>query len=153
MSKILVLSDSHGDLVYLQKIIDMEWPFDRLIHCGDGVGDLMNVDFPYDIPIATVSGNVDLGRFSGMDRIDYDEVGGIFTLITHGDLFEVKYGYDKIKNFARKEDVGLICFGHTHQQFLELGSLILFNPGAVRDGLYGLIMVDSDINFHKCSVF
>jgi len=54
--KILVVSDSHGNTVMLQRIIDREWPFDRLVHCGDGAADLLRVRLPAGMPVTPVSG-------------------------------------------------------------------------------------------------
>ena len=152
MKKILVLSDSHGNLQKLQKIIDVEWPFDHLIHCGDGVGDLEDVVFPEKVFQTKVSGNVDTVRFSGMDRFDYNEIGGLQFVVVHGDIFNVKADLSEIRNFAIKEDVGLICFGHTHSQYLENGFPVLFNPGAVNEGMYGVVEVAKTVEYLKKSL-
>ena len=35
MGKVLIVSDNHGRIDTLKKIIDMEKPVDLVIHCGD----------------------------------------------------------------------------------------------------------------------
>ncbi|WP_026496557.1 metallophosphoesterase family protein [Butyrivibrio sp. WCD3002] len=43
MSKILVISDSHGYSNLARKVIEKEYPFDFLVHCGDVQGAIADI--------------------------------------------------------------------------------------------------------------
>ena len=137
--KILVVSDSHGNTVMLQRIIDRESPFDRLVHCGDGAADLLRVRLPADTPVTLVAGNVDRARGIELPAAEVLEVEGVRILVTHGDAFYVKSDYGPIAEAARAHGFDAVLFGHTHIKYLRLTRPILFNPGPALGGSYGVI--------------
>jgi putative phosphoesterase len=140
-TKILVVSDSHGDCARLQKIIDREQPFDCLIHCGDGVGDLARVVVPKTATVLSVAGNMD--RCSGRERLIEATQGGLQFLICHGDRFAVHYDYDRLLDEGLRRGADIICCGHTHVPCLHNQGALLFNPGPADRGLYGIITLSS----------
>lgn len=123
--KILVLSDSHN------KKIGLDFKsYDCVIHCGDyGQSNFENSIF-------YVRGNCD---FRGIkERVE--RIFGKKVLITHGDLYQVKYGLDKIVYRALELQCDVCFFGHTHCADVFVESKILFlNPGAYKDGYYACI--------------
>lgn len=135
--KILVVSDSHGARKRLQKIIAREQPFDCLIHCGDGVGDLVYVNLPRDARIVSVAGNMD--RCPGHERLIETNLQDISFLICHGDQFAAHYDYDRLIDEGLRRGVDIICCGHTHIPYLHDQPPLLFNPGPADKGLYGVI--------------
>jgi len=135
--KILVVSDSHGDCTRLQNIIDREKPFDRLIHCGDGVLDLACVEVPQGAEVLSVAGNMD--RAGGPERLIETSVDSVRFLICHGDRFAVHYDYDRLLDEGLCRGVDIICCGHTHRAYLHNHPPLLFNPGPADRGLYGII--------------
>jgi len=148
--KMLVVSDSHGNYTRLQKIIEKEMPFDYMVHCGDGVNDLFQVDIPGKVKILKVAGNVDRHRTPGIQDIDTATIEGKRIMIVHGDRFGVNYGYDRLVAGGRKLGACVIFFGHTHIPFLRKDDPVLFNPGTVSKGSYGIVMFAQDISFfHK----
>lgn len=139
--KLLIVSDSHGNVSRIQKIVDQEDPFDCLIHCGDGIRDLFHVDVPGGARIVRVSGNIDLSVVYDMDRIVTQEIGGMRFMITHGDLYDAHNGYGMLLSEGRKMGCDIVLFGHTHTQYHSGGRPILFNPGAAANGFYGVINI------------
>ena len=140
--KILVVSDSHGARKHLQKIIDRERPFDYLIHCGDGAGDLEHVRLTHDVTVLSVAGNMD--RAGSRERLIETTLGDVRFLICHGDQFAAHYDYDRLLNEGLRRGVDIICCGHTHIPCRHNHPPLLFNPGPADKGLYGIITLGAD---------
>ncbi|HOW83089.1 MAG TPA: YfcE family phosphodiesterase [Spirochaetota bacterium] len=137
--KILVISDTHGNQVKTGMIIKKEAPFDCLVHCGDGIGDLEGMPIPVSATVIKVPGNVDLYRYRGLDRIETAEICGRSIMVVHGDIFGVHSDYAGLIDAARERDVDIVFFGHTHVPLYREGSPVLFNPGTVTNGSYGVV--------------
>jgi len=147
-AKILVVSDSHGNTTALQRIISLEKPFDYLIHCGDGVADLMYVQLPGNPFVLKVSGNIDRARGMHIDQRLIETIEGYRVYITHGDGHHVHRDISGVYSAAINEGCDIALFGHTHRQYLSENEPRLFNPGEARGGFYGVIHVDDTINFY-----
>ncbi|HSV97450.1 MAG TPA: YfcE family phosphodiesterase [Spirochaetota bacterium] len=139
--KILVISDSHGSVVMLQRIIEREAQFDCLVHCGDGVADLLNVRLPHGVPVTRVSGNVDRARGIVLPAAEALEAEGLRILVTHGDAFRVENDYGILIEAARAHGFDLALFGHTHIKYLRNHRPVLFNPGPAIGGSYGVVEI------------
>lgn len=140
--RILVVSDSHGNHVRLQRIIDEAGDFDFLVHCGDGAPDLMHVDVPAGIPVVKVAGNVDLMRPVDLERLSEFTFSGKKIMVVHGDMYSVQKGFKSLLREGKSRDAEVIFFGHTHIQFTGVKSPLLFNPGAANSGSYGIVEID-----------
>jgi putative phosphoesterase len=147
MHKILVVSDSHGNHGKLARIIAREYPFDCLVHCGDGVSDLFHVEVPEDVTVVRVSGNIDLVRSIDMERIALFEAGSARFMVAHGDQFGVHNDYGLIEREGRNRKADAVLFGHTHIKYLRDGKPALFNPGPANSGMYGLVIVNGTPRF------
>jgi len=137
--KLLILSDSHGNIRSIRRILEKEAPFDYLIHCGDGVRDLLHAEMPAGSRVLKVAGNVDLSVVYDMDRVITEEICGLHFLITHGDLYDAHNGYGMLMSEGRNTDSDVVLFGHTHIQYCSEGTPVLFNPGTAMKGFYGVI--------------
>ncbi|WHY76378.1 metallophosphoesterase [Neobacillus sp. WH10] len=129
MSKVLVISDSHGLTKELEIIRERHLKeVDLMIHCGDS--QLM----PDDKAISgylTVMGNCDFGGGYPMEAISEDAGRKIF--ITHGHRYSVKSTLMKLKYKAQEVKADIVCFGHSHVLGAEVIDGILFlNPGSIR---------------------
>ncbi len=148
--KILVVSDSHGQVGNLAEMADREKPFDYLIHCGDGVHDLGNIGIRPGLATLAVSGNMDLGKPGDYKRSIVHGIGGWTFLITHGDMFRVHNGNESLIEEARMCECDIAVFGHTHRPYLSGEKPVLFNPGPAVNGYYGVILLDEAIKcIHK----
>ena len=127
--KILVVSDTHGSVGPILTAIDREKP-DVLIHLGDGINDLRNLNFSGQI--YAVRGNNDLnGKLKSMAKVSY---GKTIILYMHGHEYDVSQGYAKLVNFATQQGADIVLFGHTHKpDYFERNGIIFANPGAMKD--------------------
>ncbi len=149
--KILILSDSHGNMPVLKKILAKEMPCDYIIHCGDGVDDVRHCD-TRNAATLLVAGNMDIGKTNGYARRIITSVGGFKLFITHGDIQRAHQDYVELCEEGRQNMCVAVIFGHTHRPFIGLENPMLFNPGAALNGLYGLAIIDDAIEFMHCNI-
>ena len=65
--------------------------------------------------------------------------------MTHGHRYGVKSGYLRAIYAAREQQADLLLFGHTHYaECFQEGPLWVLNPGAARNGSYGIITLSQD---------
>lgn len=157
--KCLCFSDSHGSDLAIRRALSTHPDAEVIFFLGDGLSDIEPfITDPVRAWIA-VRGNCDryalLGN-SAVKKTDSITLMGRRIILTHGDLYGVKYGLDGIKKLAVDHNADLVLFGHTHSP-LELyiptdeGGYYLFNPGSAGGGFgmrgsYGVINItDSGI--------
>ena len=116
--KCLIFSDSHGKELYMKRAIKSHPDAEVIFFLGDGLSDFAEVS--RDVKCAacfSVRGNCDLGSsaFSSTDgKLDRINLLGKNVYFTHGDLYSVKYGTEKIEAMAEARGADIVLFGHTH---------------------------------------
>ncbi len=136
MKRILVLSDSHGNLNNMFVAVRNEMA-DMVIHLGDCWADAerLRAKCP-GILLEQVPGNCDC-RQEFQERILLVE--GKKILICHGHTFNVKAGYINLSYAAQERQVDAALFGHTHQVYYTVHNHITFlNPGSIGAPAYGV---------------
>jgi uncharacterized protein len=141
---IAVVSDTHGDMKILSSVIKESSPFDIIIHCGDGVKDICSADFPDNTIVLKVKGNTDLDPVCDVDDIIIEKILGRTIMVAHGHQFKVKTGLKSLINAAVTVNADVVLFGHTHEQFFAGGYPLLFNPGCLSSGNYGIIRASEE---------
>lgn len=130
--KILVLSDSHGNVDNMARAVEKEQP--RMIfHLGDCWADAEKLRdrFP-SIPMEQVPGNCDYRSFEQAERILFVEDKRI--LICHGHTLGVKQSLLRAGYRAEEENLDLLLFGHTHRPLVDKrGKTLFVNPGSIGD--------------------
>ena len=151
--KILVFSDSHSCPNRILKAVEAHrGKADLIVFLGDGIRDLdiLNNKYPQ-IPVIKVRGNCDIFASNDVLNESILDFDGIRVLVTHGHNYGVKHGYGAIVNYARKEKVNAVLFGHTHVPCDEIEyfgdeKIQLFNPGSVATtSTYGVINTSNGI--------
>ncbi len=141
--KILVVTDSHGNFQNLLNVYEREQP--QIVFCaGDHSTDVEDLSFlKEEAEYYIVRGNCDYYDTRHEDILKL-EVEGKSILLAHGHYYGVKSGYDLIRKEGENQDVDLVVFGHTHIPYLEEGKPTLFNPGALKDGFYGILEIQKE---------
>jgi uncharacterized protein len=128
--RLLLISDSHGNVNRAFSAHTCSMPVDAVIHLGDGSADAEILRDALEIPVINVSGNCD--PCSSAPRECIWECEGKKILLTHGDLYQVKSGLARLRQRAREIGVDAVFFGHTHLELCEEDSeLFLINPGTL----------------------
>jgi phosphoesterase, MJ0936 family len=148
--KIIVFSDSHGNINNMKKVIDKTLPTtDLYIHCGDGLFEFNMLSEKYpECGFIGVKGNGDM--FASAELYDMIiDIDGYRTLITHGHRY-----YGDLLDIAKSRDVQIVLYGHSHaREYAYRDGIYLFNPGSIslpRDGKlpsYGVIETRKGILF------
>lgn len=142
--KLLIFSDSHGDVGTMIDITEKEQP-DELIHLGDHWNDAETLSFAFpDIPIAMVPGNCD-PCWGKKDKLILKREGKTI-LLAHGHQWRVKSTSALAIEIAREEDTDVLLFGHTHQALCHRDQeMWVMNPGTVggrwAPASYGIIEI------------
>ena len=127
--KICVCSDSHGNAVGIQDMLEIEHP-QILLFLGDGERDFHRVDLPYGTKMFAVSGNCDMMSMEPPWR--KIEVAGLRIFMTHGHHYGVKSGTARLLERAKEENMDLVIHGHTHQMDLQReDDITLLCPGSI----------------------
>ena len=161
--KILVFSDSHEETEYMRKAIGMNSDADLTVHLGDGASDLSrNLPDNCSDSHVFIEGNGEYYGWIGIDRryrpqkTALIEFEGKRIFMTHGHLYEVKSGLEKLLARAYSDGADIVLFGHTHVpliQYIPEGTdldyvgktdrpLLVFNPGSIGQGFqnsFGLL--------------
>ena len=126
--KVLIVSDTHGRHAGIEEAIQREFPFQRLIHLGDAEGYEDYIADLAECPIDIVSGNNDF--FSDLPDEKIVFIDDFRALITHGHMYGVSMGYQRIWEEGLERGVDAVMFGHTHRPMLEEDEdLILLKSG------------------------
>ena len=130
MTKLLILSDSHGSTQAVRRILAAEKDADAVIFLGDGLHDLeLALTEAPKMRVYSVAGNCDFGALEPLDGLAAFDSVVIF--YTHGHMYGVKYDLDTLAEAAAARGAEVALFGHTHIPLEEQhGTVLLFNPGS-----------------------
>lgn len=140
--KILVVSDSHGNFKGFYDICKKESP-EIVLFLGDLTKDAYEISSIFsNIKFYIIRGNCDYDDLSAKDE-EMIVLGNFKIFLTHGHMYQVKKNYKSIS--AKLKNADIVLFGHTHAQYIEKKENgILFNPGALVLGNYGLIEIENN---------
>ena len=132
--KVLVVSDSHGQDLYVAKALDREWPIDAMLHLGgsqedqDGFACIVAGE---DVPLYMVRGNCDYDPSYPLSRIV--ELAGHRILMAHGHLCSVSAGTKDLVENALGNACDIAIFGHAHKPVIDDSEpdLLILNPGSI----------------------
>lgn len=132
MKTISIFSDTHGNKKDLAKAHQIMQEADLVFHLGDGASDIFAFD---DIREKThvVSGNCDRGlELLDIPREKIVEVENCKIFLTHGDLYGVKGGLERLAARAKELGATVCCYGHTHaRKICEINGVLMINPGTL----------------------
>ena len=145
--KLLILSDSHGDVGDMIDVVERERP-NEIFHLGDCVRDAESLSYTCrGIPVIMVPGNCD--GWTGMSERLLLEREGVRILLAHGHRWHVKSGAGGALADARSCGADILLYGHTHQAVCvrEEDGLWRMNPGTAGGvyaaATYGVILLES----------
>ncbi len=144
--KLLVFSDSHGRYKKLECAAAMHPDADMFIFLGDGLRDAERVfELFGDIPSTIVKGNCDsLFSDSHLSECTLD-LTDARVMCTHGHLYGVKSGLGTLAAAAKQKNAGIALYGHTHIPLeTRMDGVLLFNPGSVAEGSYGIVYIEKN---------
>ena len=143
--KLLVLSDSHGNLSHMEEAVLRVRPR-MILHLGDcwRDGEKLRDLFP-DIPFHQVPGNCDYRPDEPAERLLFLEDKRV--LMCHGHTYGVKQTLLNAGYAAEEQNLDLFLFGHTHKPLVDMrGKTLFLNPGIIGDHFrpfYGVVTLEN----------
>ena len=126
--KILIISDTHGYLKNLKKVLEIEKPIDNLFHLGDFSRDDDEIRALADCACAFVRGNCDW-MSNERDCRDFGLLGHNIHM-EHGHA--LPGSFDAIAARAKNLGADILLFGHTHSPLcVKHNDVYIVNPGSL----------------------
>ena len=127
--RVIVFSDTHGNLAAANKIMESNKVCDHFIFLGDGLDELDVIKAMYpEKNIYSVLGNCDKGPAPTSDTVEIFKTRIYFT---HGHLCSVRDSHDILIRNAREAGATIILYGHTHIRYYKYeDGLYILNPGS-----------------------
>lgn len=124
---LIIMSDSHGDRQIVKEIKDRYLgKVDAIFHNGDSE---LPVSDPIWEGIQVVRGNCDFGEYP--DSL-VTELPNLTIAQTHGHLFSINFGFERLDLWAQEEDADICTYGHLHRPAVwKNGKTVFINPGSV----------------------
>ncbi len=148
MERILVFSDTHGDISRVRKIIDSISGVTGIIHLGDILRDVYALEKEYpDMPLYYVSGNND--SFSEVPSEKVIDIESFKIFITHGHKYTGFFSNSNSLVYKGLEvGADMVLYGHTHMNsYKKSDGMIVANPGSLThprgsEASYGIIEIE-----------
>ena len=133
MTKLLVLSDSHGGRAAIERVLMKESKsIDALIFLGDGLRDLeLALTLCPKLRAYSVAGNCDYGALEPTDGLAAFD--GVVIFYTHGHMYGVKYDLDTLADAASARGA---VRSHTHPPCREPQRGVPVQPRLLRPVLH-----------------
>ena len=154
MYRIIVVSDTHRHLDHIIRVLDNIREFDMIIHLGDNTADARELRTVYpDVKFLAVQGNTDLPSREFPVEI-FEEIEGVPMLMTHGHIYGVKGGTERIYYRGMELGAEVVMFGHTHIPLCECeDDMWLLNPGGHNSYDRNIGIIEIENGEAKCCLY
>ena len=131
--KIGIISDTHGSMASIRKVLAAAPPVECWIHCGDYAMDANALHNMANQQVYAVSGNCDVMR--GPVEVNPDcflNIEGYKIWVTHGHLYmgETRE-INELAWWGQNLEQDIVIFGHTHVSvFKQVNGIWLLKPGS-----------------------
>ena len=127
--RIGVVSDTHGDVAILKRVIAAAGQVDHWLRAGDYCQDGWRLAELTGLPLTGVAGNCD--RNNAVPAEGHVELAGKTIWLTHGHRHNAKYGISELVWWGRQYGADIVVFGHTHVPCnCWHDDILVFNPGS-----------------------
>lgn len=131
MTKILVISDSHGNAKGIESLRPLIAENDFVLHLGDGAGDMRQIFSEFPEKTYICGGNCDF--YSPYPAEGVLSVEQLDIFYCHGHQYGVKSGLAGLAQAAKSRGCSIALYGHTHQAAItQIDGVTLINPGSLR---------------------
>lgn len=156
--KIGIISDTHGDLISIDKAIPYLKKCDLIIHAGDYIDDAEYIYYATDVNIKCVKGNCDSYSTDAHYELKFSVKDKNF-FVCHGHHYDVKMGVNSLYRFAKNNNIDFVVFGHTHIPTYEtIDNITFINPGSLtypRGGSnksFGILTMSDNISYEEIKI-
>jgi len=130
LTRLLVISDTHGNLANAQKAINLMGSIDLIVHAGDHYLDALKISRSAVIPVVGVAGNRDYSSEAAEEELFCVEDSKLY--VTHGHQYAATARVSGLQKRAKHLGAQVVIYGHTHVPHLEvLDGRMYLNPGSL----------------------
>lgn len=140
MIRVLIISDTHGNVTNFDKVMPKVGSVDYLLHLGDVGNDVHYIETAAGCPCCFVAGNNDY--FSDLPKERVVKIGGITIYMAHGHNLYVNFHKRLLIKAAKDAGASIAMFGHTHVPMIvteknceenkkKYAGIDLINPGSL----------------------
>ena len=111
-----------------------------------------------DVEVKSVKGNCDLYIRNESYELTFN-ANGKKIFLCHGHYYDVKYGLNSLLNMAKRNNIDIVVFGHTHIPLYEvIDNIIFINPGSTtypRGGSeksFGILIIEENISYKNINI-
>ncbi|MBP3347767.1 MAG: metallophosphoesterase [Clostridia bacterium] len=128
--KIVVISDTHGDMSWWEGLKPVIMSADCLFHLGDGAREAEKIQELTGKPVYCVKGNCDIA--CGASSEEEVTLGGKRIFACHGNRYRVETDLYAISAAARSREADICLYGHTHvADITNYYGVWFVNPGSL----------------------
>ena len=128
--KIGITGDTHGSVQALRRVLKSAPPVDSWFYTGDYAHDAEMIARETKLPVVKVCGNCDSWENRAKPDI-YLDYEGFKVWLTHGHKYLRVGGVEDLIDWAKKLQVDIVVFGHTHVPMAEMrDGILVVNPGS-----------------------
>jgi putative phosphoesterase len=148
VTRIVVLSDTHGNRIGVEKLLPLIEENHYCVFLGDGARDISPIIGEYPKKIYFCAGNCDF--FSELPTEGVLETEQVKIFYTHGHKYGVKSNLYALAQEAKRRGCSVAFYGHTHVARVdEVDGVLLVNPGSLRydvgkGGSYAYVVVNGE---------
>ena len=124
-----IISDTHGNVGAVDRILEMVSDVELWLHAGDFVEDARYLEMRSDTGVVKVAGNGDWPRAEAPEETVV-EAGGHRIFLAHGHTYGVNYGTSALQEAAKEAGCDIAVYGHTHKVDHAPGTVCILNPGS-----------------------
>ncbi len=129
--RIGIVGDTHGSLPAMRKVLASAPPVEYWLHTGDHAADSNFLRLETKLPVISVLGNCDRIVTKDEKPDEYITLEGHKIWVTHGNKYLHENGEAELAWWARKLEMEIVVFGHTHVPLVKwYGDVLLINPGS-----------------------
>ncbi len=126
----LIISDTHNNTYYLNRVLNKVGNLDGLFHLGDFCGHESDIQAMVECDTYMIGGNNDF--FCDLERELLVEIGSYRIFMAHGHRYGVGYGQERILEAGKDLAANIVMFGHTHKPLImQKEGIYLINPGSI----------------------
>lgn len=148
MKRLIIISDTHGSMKGVEKLLPLIEENDYVIHLGDGFSEARKLLSAYPDKTYICAGNCDFGVTFPSEGVL--EVEKLRIFYCHGHRYDVKSGKTHLAFEAKRRGCDIALYGHTHiPDCNEMDGVMLINPGSAKypvneGGGYAYLVIHGD---------
>ena len=143
MLRLIVLSDTHGNMPKLRQLAKTFCDYDFVFHLGDYARDIKEFEEQLGDKLISVKGNCDFGGEPAFLQLEEVKI-----MAVHGNKYGVKSTLNRLFLSAKEQGCSLVLYGHTHCAIIiNEDGVTMVNPGSMErfsKPTYAVIEIDGN---------